>query len=82
LLWPLGDIYKYMMPDNTIKQNIERKNCLRRLRDKVTLGAQITHHILREYKLQRNWCQCVCGHQGYDNTVSPHNKRNMRIVAR
>jgi hypothetical protein len=33
LLWPLGDIYKYTMPHNTIKQNIERKqNCLRRLR--------------------------------------------------
>lgn len=42
------------------------------------LGGQITHHILCEYKLQRIWCQCVCDHQGYDNTISLPNMRNRR----
>jgi hypothetical protein len=53
-----------------------KQKCLRRLRDNVISGAQITHHILREYKLQRIWCQCVCSHQGYDNTTNLRNKHN------
>jgi hypothetical protein len=64
------------MPHNTNQSKYRAKQkCLRRLRGNVTSGAQITYHIICEYKLQR---QCVCDHQGYDNTVSLRNKRNRR----
>jgi hypothetical protein len=48
VVWPLGDIYKYIKPHNTCQTKYRAKrNYLRRLRYAVTSGAQITHHIPR-----------------------------------
>jgi metal-dependent hydrolase (beta-lactamase superfamily II) len=71
-----------MMPHNTIKQNIERKKLFTKVARQSNLrGSDNPPHSTRVQApaVQRNWCQCVCGHQGYDNTVSPRNKRNRRI---